>query len=157
MSNNLSAGQRDTQTAAQLRSRLQQPGFNPRFSHFAGQMASLVGSGPAFALAIASVVLWVVLGPTYHFSDTWQLVANTATNVITFVVVFLIQNTQNRDSRATHLKLDELLRVTRAHTELIDIENLSDSELDKLAHRYERIRAHWEQRRKARLSEQPNA
>jgi low affinity Fe/Cu permease len=129
------------------RKELHSHGFSAWFAHVAARAAQLVGSGWVFAAAIASVVVWTLWGPAAHYSDTWQLIANTVTNVVTFLVVFLIQNTQNRDSKAIHLKLDELIRAQHgARNELIDIENLSDTELDQLARRYEHIRRHWEER-----------
>ena len=101
-----------------------------------------------FIFAIVTVVAWVITGPLFHFSNTWQLVINSWTNIATFLVVFLIQNSQNRDSRAINLKLDELIRAEEsAHNEMIDIERLSDQELEHLAERYQRIRDEWEQRR----------
>ncbi len=99
-----------------------------------------VGRPAAFLLALASIVIWAVLGPMFHFSDTWQLVINTATTIITFLMVFLIQNTQNRDTKAIHLKLDELLRaVSGARTGLVNLENLSDEQLDHLQKQFERL------------------
>jgi low affinity Fe/Cu permease len=90
---------------------------------------------------VISILCWAVTGPIFHYSDTWQLVINTATTIVTFLMVFLIQNTQNRDTKAIHLKLDELLRgVKGARTSLIDLEHLSDEELDKLQHEFERLR-----------------
>jgi low affinity Fe/Cu permease len=100
-----------------------------------------VGTPGAFLLALAAIVVWAVLGPVFHFSDTWQLVINTGTTIVTFLMVFVIQNTQNRDTKALHLKLDELLRgVTGARTSLVDLENLSDEELDRLQREFERLR-----------------
>ena len=94
-----------------------------------------------FLVALLSVVGWAATGPLFHFSDTWQLVINTATTIITFLMVFLIQNTQNRDTKALHLKLDELLRaVAGARTSLVDLESLSDEDLDKLQKQFERIK-----------------
>ena len=117
------------------------------FSRVATDTARWVGSPLAFTLACASCILWGVLGPIYHYSDTWQLVINTATTVLTFLIVFLIQNTQNRDAKAIHLKLDEVIRsIHQAHNEMIDIENLSDKELDELKARYEQIRCEWDER-----------
>src|ERR1051325_10006768 len=114
------------------------------FGHFAKHAALAVGSPWAFTAAVGIMVLWLVTGPLMHWSDEWQLIANTATNVLTFFVVFLIQNSQNRDSKALHLKLDELIRSLHdAHNELIDIENVTDEELEGLAQRYERIRAEY--------------
>ena len=118
------------------------------FSRFAGKAARVVGHPVMFLTAVVILVLWLVSGPYYHYSDTWQLIINTGTSVITFLVVFLIQNTQNRDAKAIHLKLDELIRSHHpAHDELIDIEKLSDEELDELEKRYEAIRKQLEARR----------
>lgn len=87
----------------------------------------------AFVMSVLGIILWGFSGPLFGFSDTWQLVINTSTTIITFLMVFLIQNTQNRDGRAIHLKLDELIRAsTHARNELIDLENLSEDELDRL-------------------------
>lgn len=111
-----------------------------RFSRFASRTAQLVGHPYMFLLAVAVLLLWAVSGPFFHFSDTWQLIINTGTTIITFLVVFLIQNTQNRDAKALHLKLDELIRShVPAHNDMIDIEKLSDEELDELEKRYAAI------------------
>jgi len=100
-----------------------------------------VGSPGAFLIALVTIVVWAALGPIFRFSDTWQLVINTATTIITFLMVFLIQNTQNRDTKAIHLKLDELLRgVAGARTSLVNLENLSDDELERLQKEFERLR-----------------
>lgn len=121
------------------------------FTNLANGSAAAVGSPAAFIFAMATIVAWVITGPFYRYSNTWQLVVNSWTNVMTFLVVFLIQNSQNRDSRAINLKLDELIRSTeRAQNEMIDIERLSDGELEKLARRYERIRQEWDERRSGR-------
>ena len=123
--------------------------FCAGFGMAATRVAGWVGTPLAFVLAALSVVVWAFLGPRHHYSDTWQLVINTGTTVITFLMVFLIQNTQNRDARAIHLKLDELIRSLHdAHNDMIDIEKLSDEELGKLAKRYERIRIVHELRHK---------
>ena len=104
-----------------------------QFRKFSHRIAEAVGSPFAFGVALATIVLWVTTGPIFHFSDTWQLVINTATTIVTFLMVFLIQNSQNRDARAFHLKLDELIRGVRgARTELVDLENLTDEDLEKL-------------------------
>ncbi len=119
------------------------------FTRFATWSSSLVGSPATFIFAMATVAAWLLAGPLFRFSDSWQLVINSWTNIATFLVVFLIQNTQNRDSKAINLKLDELIRsVGSAQNEMIDIERLSDRELEQLADRYQRIRDEWEQRRK---------
>jgi low affinity Fe/Cu permease len=92
-------------------------------------------------LAFAAIIAWAVTGPLFHFSDTWQLVINTATTIITFLMVFVIQNTQNRDTRAIQLKLDELLRAVHgARTGLVALETLTDEELDELQKEFERVR-----------------
>lgn len=94
------------------------------------------------------IVIWAAVGPIFHFSDTWQLVINTGTTIVTFLMVFLIQNTQNRDARAINLKLNELIRaIDKARNQMIDIENLSDLELDELHTNYENIKAEYSKRR----------
>ncbi len=106
-----------------------------------------MGSRWAFAVAVGIIMLWALSGPIYHYSDTWQLVINTGTTIVTFLMVFLIQNTQNRDARAINLKLNELIEsIKSARNEMIDIEHLSDAELDLLAHRYEVIRSEASER-----------
>jgi len=117
------------------------------FSRFAARCSHYLGSRWAFVSAIAVILAWGITGPIFHFSDTWQLVINTGTTIVTFLMVFLIQNTQNRDARAIHLKLNELIHaVDKAKNKLIDVENLSDLELDELARTYEKIRTSAEQR-----------
>jgi low affinity Fe/Cu permease len=112
------------------------------FRAFAHRASVAVGSFWAFLLALVVIVVWVVTGPLFDYSDSWQLVINTGTTIVTFLMVFLIQNTQNRESRALHLKLDELLHaVTGARDELIDLEELSDAELDRLHDEFQRLRA----------------
>src|SRR3954466_14540506 len=126
-------------------------GFNDWFGKIAAKTSVWVGSPSAFVLAITLIIIWAAVGPTYRYSNTWQLIINTGTTVITFLVVFLIQNTQNRDARALHLKLDEVIRsIQHAHNEMIDIENLSDKELDELKARYEQIRCEWDERHRER-------
>ncbi len=110
------------------------------FKCFAKATASASGHPVAFILALLVIVLWAATGPIFGFNDTWQLVINTATTIITFLMVFLIQNTQNRDTKAMQLKLDELIRVTKgAHTALLDLEELEDSELEKFRLNYEKL------------------
>jgi low affinity Fe/Cu permease len=112
----------------------------PRFTAFARGAARAAGRPAAFIAAVVAVLLWAVLGPVFGFSDTWQLVINTATTVITFLMVFVIQSTQNRDSEAVQVKLDELIRATQgAHNELLDLEELEEEELDAVRERYERL------------------
>lgn len=107
------------------------------FSRMAKCMARAMGHPLAFATAVLIVVIWAILGPTFHFSDTWQLVINTATTIVTFLMVFLIQNSQNRDSDAIQVKLDELIRTSKAHNVLLDLEELSQADLDQIKQRYE--------------------
>lgn len=111
------------------------------FRIFAHQSSVVLGTAWAFVGAVLVILVWVLTGPTFHFSDTWQLIINTATTVVTFLMVFLIQNTQNRDTKAVQLKLDELIRAVRsARNELLDLENLSDEELRKLQEQFQRLR-----------------
>ena len=126
-------------------------GAADHFRTLASKASYVVGTKWAFLLAIFLIVAWAALGPLFHYSDTWQLVVNTATTIITFLMVFLIQNTQNRDARAIHLKLDEIIRsIAPARNEMIDIEKLSDEELQQMANRFEKIRQECESRGKAR-------
>jgi low affinity Fe/Cu permease len=123
-------------------------GFKDWFGKVAAKISGWVGSPSTFIVAIALVIIWGISGPHYRYSDTWQLIINTGTTVVTFLIVFLIQNTQNRDARALHLKLDEVIRsIHSAHNNMIDIEKLSDGELAKLAKQYEQFREEWESRR----------
>jgi low affinity Fe/Cu permease len=111
-----------------------------KFHRAARACARASGHPFAFSLAIATILLWGITGPIFHYSNTWQLVINTATTIITFLMVFLIQNSQNRDSEAVQLKLDELIRSTKnAHTALLDIEELSVEELDELKLHYAKL------------------
>jgi low affinity Fe/Cu permease len=115
--------------------------MNETFRKFANKTSEIVGSPWAFILAFMIIVVWGISGPLFGFSDTWQLVINTGTTIITFLMVFLIQNTQNRDAKAIHLKLDELLRgVEGARTSMVDLEDLSDEELKKLQNEFQRLR-----------------
>jgi low affinity Fe/Cu permease len=114
--------------------------MNNIFRKFAGWMSELVGSSWTFLTALGILAIWGIAGPLNHYSDTWQLVINTGTSVITFLMVFLIQNTQNRDARAIHLKLDELLRaVQEARTELVSLEEQPDEELVKLKREFREL------------------
>ena len=110
------------------------------FHVFARRSSEVLGSPWAFTFAILVIVIWGTTGPLFHFSDTWQLIINTGTTIVTFLMVFLIQNTQNRDAKAVHLKLDELIRAVKgARNRLVDLEKLSDEELKKLEQEFERI------------------
>jgi low affinity Fe/Cu permease len=116
-------------------------GLGDTFHLFAAKASFVVGTKWAFLVAILLIVVWGIAGPRFHYSDTWQLVINTGTTIVTFLMVFLIQNTQNRDARAIHLKLDEIIRaIVLAHDDMIDIEKLSDEELAVLARKFEKIR-----------------
>jgi low affinity Fe/Cu permease len=111
------------------------------FRIFARHSAVMLGSAWAFGGAVFVILVWILTGPTFHFSDTWQLIINTATTIITFLMVFLIQNTQNRDAKAVHLKLDEMIRALKgARNKLVDLEDLSDEELKKLEEQFQRLR-----------------
>jgi len=111
------------------------------FRRFAHRVSVMVGSPWAFSLALLVIATWGLTGPIFHYSDTWQLVINTATTIVTFLMVFLIQNTQNRDAHALHLKLDELIRAThQARNRLLALEELSDEELDRLQSEFDRLR-----------------
>jgi low affinity Fe/Cu permease len=129
---------------------------NDWFGQFAASASGWLGSKWAFADAGLVIVLWAALGcfgSHFHFSDTWQLVINTGTTIVTFLMVFLIQNTQNRDARAINLKLNELIRaIDKARDQMIDIETLSDLELDELQAKYEKIKAKCEARPRKRSS-----
>jgi len=110
------------------------------FRKFAGNVSRWAGSPGAFILAVLILVIWGITGPLFKFSDSWQLVINTATTIITFLMVFLIQNTQNRETRAINLKLDELLRaISTARNYMIDMENVSDEELEKIEDQFQHL------------------
>ena len=118
--------------------------MNEWFRRAAHQTANAVGSPFAFLTALSVIVAWLFTGPAFHFSDTWQLVINTGTTIITFLMVFLIQNSQNRDARAMHLKLDELLRgVHGARTALVNLESLPDERLMELQAEFELLQKEY--------------
>jgi low affinity Fe/Cu permease len=122
-------------------------GKGQAFQTFATRISCWAGSKWSFLGAMVIIFTWAVLGPYFHYSDTWQLVVNTATTIVTFLMVFLIQNSQNRDARALHLKLDEIIRsIQPAHNEMINIEKLSDEELQALSKQFEAIRAQCQAR-----------
>jgi low affinity Fe/Cu permease len=111
------------------------------FSKLAHEASALLGKSTAFATACAIIILWALTGPVFGYSDTWQLIVNTGTTIITFLMVFLVQNTQNRDARALHLKLDELLRsVKQARNNLIDLENCTDEEIDQIERQFHALK-----------------
>ena len=125
-----------------------------RFRRFAAAISVAVGTYRAFLVAFALVVVWAITGPFFHFSDTWQLVINTGTTVVTFLMVFLIQTTQNREMRAIHLKLDELIRTQRkARDAFADLEDATDDELKLLEAEFRRLRAGAEKHSRARQEE----
>lgn len=124
------------------------------FTKFANRASCMMGSPWAFIIALAVVVIWALLGPVFDYSDTWQLVINTSTTIITFLMVFLIQNSQNRDTHAIQLKLDELIRaVEEAHNSLMDIEELSEGELEKIRTNFKKLAE--DARRNVKAGESP--
>jgi len=117
--------------------------LNESFRKFSTTAASALGSPQLFVINVLLILVWLVSGPFFHFSDTWQLLVNTATTVFTYLAVFLIQNTQNRDAKAVHLKLDELISsVAGARNRLVDLEDLSDEELEQLQDQFRRLHRH---------------
>jgi low affinity Fe/Cu permease len=111
------------------------------FRVFARRSSAVLGSAWAFVAAVLIIAVWGLTGPTFHFSDTWQLIINTGTTIVTFLMVFLIQNTQNRDAKAMQLKLDEIIRALKAaRNELVDLEDLSDEELKKIEEQFKELR-----------------
>jgi len=132
---NKKAGKRADPTPRSFRCRV-----NDLFRAFSRNAALAVGSAWAFIIAITVIVVWGATGPMFHFSDTWQLIINTGTTIVTFLIVFLIQNTQNRDGKAVQLKLDELIRALQgARNKLVDLEELSDEELKKMEKEFQRL------------------
>ena len=118
--------------------------MNEVFHKFANIVSSITGSPWSFIIALLIIIAWGFTGPMFNYSDTWQLVINTGTTIVTFLMVFLIQNTQNRDAKAFHLKLDELIRAVKgARTGLVDLEDLSDQDLEKLHKEFSDIHAHY--------------
>lgn len=110
------------------------------YSRIATVTARVAGKPPTFSIAVTIILVWLVSGPLFDFSDTWQLVINTGTTIVTFLMVFLIQNTQNRDTEAMQIKLDELIRATKgAHNALLDLEELDQESLDQFRRRYEKL------------------
>ena len=122
---------------------------NFRFSSIARRIAVLAGRPVVFLAAVVSILLWALSGPLFGFSDTWQLVVNTTTTIVTFLMVFLIQNTQNRDTAAIQLKLDELIRATQgAHNALLDLEEIDEEQFERYRRSYEKLAARARQKLK---------
>jgi low affinity Fe/Cu permease len=124
--------------------KLKRNGSNDWFGPFANATSGWLGSRWGFGAAAVFIFVWALTGPIFHYSDTWQLIINSVTNIVTFLMVFLLQNTQNRDAKAINLKLDELIYSnSSAKDQMIDIEKLSDKELEELAKRYEDVRQEY--------------
>lgn len=114
--------------------------LNDRFAKFSRSCASMLGSPLLFVVNCLLIIVWLVAGPVFHYSDTWQLLVNTVTTVLTYLAVFILQNTQNRDSRAMHFKLDELIRSMKgARNSFVNLEELSDEELQKLEQQFKQV------------------
>ena len=125
------------------------------FHRFACKTADVMGSPWVFLAAVLIIVLWALVGPIFHFSDSWQLVINTSTTIITFLMVFLIQNTQNRDAKTFHLKLDELIHAIKgARNKMIDLENMTDDELEQIKEEFQRISGRREEQLRAQREKQ---
>jgi low affinity Fe/Cu permease len=114
--------------------------LNELFRVYANKIADTVGSPAAFVAGLAAVIVWVATGPYYHYSDTWQLVVNSGSSVVTFLMVFLIQSTQNRDAKAMQMKLNELIRVSTARNTMVDLENCTEEELQAIREEFSTIR-----------------
>ena len=126
------------------------------FRIFAHRTAEMVGTAKAFCLAVFTIVIWAFLGPVFHYSDTWQLVINTGTTIITFLMVFLIQNSQNRDAKTMQLKLDELLRAMRgARNSLVNLEDLEDDQLEILHAEFREMQEKIQRKIRARSETKP--
>jgi low affinity Fe/Cu permease len=118
--------------------------MNDLFHKIAAKVSNITGSAWTFVTALTVIIVWAISGPIFGFSDTWQLVINTGTTIITFLMVFLIQNTQNRDAKAIHLKLDELIRGLKgARNSLVDLENLSEEEINKYEEEFKRVHSKY--------------
>jgi len=128
--------------------------MNDLFRKFAHEVSLRIGSPVAFVVAVGVILAWAATGPAFDYSDTWQLVINTGTTIVTFLIVFLIQNTQNRDAKAIHLKLDELVRAMEgARDQLVDIEDMPDEELERLREEFHELRQHFHVRTETAASE----
>ena len=129
-------------------------GFKHHFQKWAQKTSAAVGTHWAFMMAVLLIVVWGVTGPMFHYSNTWQLVINTGTTIVTFLMVFLIQNTQNRDAKAIHLKLDELIRAKHgARNRMVDLENCTDEELEEIEREFKRVRRRAERHPERELEE----
>jgi len=136
----------------------QNAAIREKFRHFARGASQFVGSPWMFIFACLIIIGWGVTGPMFHYSDTWQLIINTGTTIVTFLMVFLIQNTQNRDARAVHLKLDELIRAIKgARNTLVDLEEMSDEELDRLHEEFQRVCGARQGREQPKPRESPSS
>jgi low affinity Fe/Cu permease len=125
--------------------------MNELFRKFSAQVSTIVGSAASFFIAVTIIIAWAVTGPIFHFSDTWQLIINTGTTIVTFLMVFLIQNTQNRDAKSMRLQLDELIEsIQSANNVYLDLENLSDDELDRLEQHFKNMNKKLTDHRKKR-------
>ncbi len=120
------------------------------FTRFAKATAHVSGRPWVFVLAAGTIAVWLITGPIFGFSDTWQLLINTGTTIVTFLMVFLIQNTQNRDTAAIHIKLDELIRVTKGHNALMDLEELEEKDLEAFRAKYEKLAAAAQEENRSR-------
>jgi len=129
--------------------------LNDAFSHFSRHTARHVGHPAAFVLSLLVIAVWAITGPLFRWSDTWQLIINTGTTIVTFLMVFLIQNTQNRDSAAVHLKLDELIRATkRARNSLLDLEECTEEEIKKLHDEFNKLAERKRLKQEAKSAQQ---
>jgi low affinity Fe/Cu permease len=136
---------------------MNKPRKKPLFSRLANATARGAGHPATFASALALIVIWAVSGPIFGFSDTWQLLINTSTTIATFLMVFLIQHTQNKDSEAMQVKLDELIRATKgAHNALLDLEEMEIEDLDKLRDDYERLARRAREKRDQKANTRKN-
>ena len=124
-------------TSSKIQSKQSPSGFSKIFGEIASRASQAAGKASTFLFAFLIIVVWAVTGPMFGFSDTWQLIINTGTTIVTFLMVFLIQNSQNRDSAAIQVKLDELIRVSTAHNSFVGIEHLTDEELDSIRQKCE--------------------
>ncbi len=129
--------------------------MNNLFRKIAHKTANIIGTPWAFIVSVLACIIWAISGPFFHYSDTWQLVINTGTTVLTFLMLFLVQNTQNRDAKALQLKLDELLRGTKGpRNSFVDIEGLKDEELEGLEHEFKQIREKYMKRGQGKIHKQ---